>query len=197
MNVTELLSDKYRPILEDKCTHELSNIIKKEDLPLNEIIPYFSTEENFKKSPDCFKKIISEKSNKEIELYLQLAHIQATGYDTFRYSIQTMVNAFWDAFDIDELKKMSPIGGPVFVANDVVNEVSESAWKSIQTGDIKYMDEMINKAKSEAQKATEDVKKVTPEIENDSISDKPIPAPKDNDTIISPEQEKKANDSDY
>ena len=92
---------------------------------------------------------------------------------------------------------MSPIGGPVFVLGDVINDVTDSAWKSIQTGDIKYMDEMINKAKSEANKATEDVKKVAPEIENDSISNEPIPAPKDNDTIISPEQEKKANDSDY
>ena len=197
MNVSELLSEKYRPILEDKCTHELSEIIKKEDLSLNEIIPYFSTEENFKKSPECFKKIISEKSNKEIELYLQIAHIQATGYDTFRYSINTIATSFWDAFDIEQLKKMSPIGGPVFVLGDVINDVTDSAWKSIQTGDIKYMDEMINKAKSEANKATEDVKKVAPEIENDSISNEPIPAPKDNDTIISPEQEKKANDSDY
>ena len=194
MNVSELLSEKYRHILEDKCTNELSEIIKKEDLSLNEIIPYFSTEENFKKSPECFKKIISQKSNKEIELYLQIAHIQATGYDTFRYSINTIATSFWDAFDIEELKKMSPIGGPVFVLGDVVNDVSDSAWKSIQTGDIKYMDEMINNAKSEAEKAAEKVREEAPEIENDSINNKPIPAPKDNDTIINPDQEKKANE---
>lgn len=39
--------------------------------------------------------------------------------------------------------------------------------------------------------------KTVPEIENDSINDEPIPAPKDNDTIITPEQVKKANESDY
>ena len=36
--------------------------------------------------------------------------------------------------------------------------------------------------------------KTVSEIENDSINDEPIPAPKDNDTIITPEQEKKANE---
>jgi hypothetical protein len=39
--------------------------------------------------------------------------------------------------------------------------------------------------------------KIVPEIENDSINDEPIPAPKDNDTIITPEQEKKANELGY
>lgn len=39
--------------------------------------------------------------------------------------------------------------------------------------------------------------KIVPEIENDSINDEPIPAPNDNDTIITPEQEKKANELGY
>jgi hypothetical protein len=56
------------------------------------------------------------------------------------------------------------------------------------------MDEMINNAKSKAEEATEKVREEVPEIENDSINYKPIPAPKDNDTIINPDQEKKANE---
>ena len=36
--------------------------------------------------------------------------------------------------------------------------------------------------------------KTVSEIENDSIDDKPIPAPENNDTIITPEMIKKANE---
>lgn len=63
--------------------------------------------------------------------------------------------------------------------------------------EAKISKETIEEAKEQIKTIQPKVKTEIDKTQTDSISNKPIPAPKDNDTIISPEQEKKANDSDY
>lgn len=99
---------------------------------------------------------------------------------------------------------------------DFVPDVVKVFWENLFTADTatpgftddffafyhwfreaKISKENIEKVKEEIEKTKPKVKTEIDKIQNDSISNEPIPAPKDNDTIISPEQEKKANDSDY
>jgi hypothetical protein len=58
----------------------------------------------------------------------------------------------------------------------------------------KISKENIEEAKEQIKTTKSKVKTEIEKIENDSISDKPIPAPKDNDTIVTPEQEKMADE---
>jgi|694.fasta_scaffold11127_6 hypothetical protein len=75
-----------------------------------------------------------------------------------------------------------------------VIQVVREAIKATQNGTL---DEEVKKLEEEAKTSEKELEQATGKSVEEILDNKPIPAPKDNDTIITPDQEKKANDSNY